>query len=116
MEKMPQFVDMAREPQEPAEMENEIQENAPVYPYGLCISLCKEEIDKLDLEDDVEVGDMIHMHSLAKVTSVSKRDTVSGTDMRVELQIIAIACENEDEENEEAEDDMEHQLGRRRPY
>lgn len=73
------------------------------YPYGLCISLTEEELDKLGLEPTCEVGDMLHLHALAKVTSVSQNETEAGTRCRIELQITQLEVESEDEENEEAD-------------
>lgn len=103
MEVMPKFVDMAKDAKEMKEDMSPAEMPQPVYPYGLCLCLSQDELDKLDLENDCEPGDMLHMHCLAKVTSVSKNDTTDGPKTRVELQITAIACESEDDENEEAE-------------
>lgn len=87
--------------------------NQPDYPYGLSISLCEDELAKLNLDDeDVQPGDMIHMHCMATVTSVSKNDnTTSGPSCRIELQITHISAENEAEEdaaNDEEEDAPEN--------
>ena len=62
-------------------------------------------LEKLDLDtEEVEVGDFLHIHALAKVTSVSKRDTGNGSDSRVELILTHISAEDESEEDEEAEE------------
>lgn len=75
----------------------------PRYPYGLGISLCEEELEKLDLTDmELEPGDMIHLHCMATVTSVSKNANQDGEHCRVELQITHIAAEDEEEEDEKA--------------
>jgi hypothetical protein len=103
---VPKMVDMARSPKE-------VEETAAMpmflqnkYPYGLCISLCQDELEKLDVDHgDWEVGDMFHLHAFAKVTSISQSDTEDGgKNCRVELQITALGAESEDEENEEAEE------------
>jgi len=107
---MPGFstmTDMARDPEEIKEdMPKTIEApSAPVYPYGLCISLTEDELEKLGLDGDLpEVGMMIHLSAMAKVTSVSQneRDMGDGTKKnccRVELQITHLATENEDEED-----------------
>ena len=75
--------------------------SVPRYPFGLCISLSEKELDKLGLGGDCDVGDMIHIFAMCKVTSVSERETSDGNKCRVELQITDMSCENEDEENEE---------------
>lgn len=57
------------------------------YPYGLCICLDNDMIEKLGLDDDVEAGDGIQFVAYAKVTSSSSNDTAAGTKRRVEIQI-----------------------------
>lgn len=122
MEALPNFVDMAKTPAEIAEDKAEIEEQKfvePIYPYGLSICLTQEEIDKLDLDEDVAVGDYLHIHALAKVTSVSSREMSDGeADRRVEMTLTHIAAESEDEENEESEDAMpkNYMPGLKRPY
>jgi len=107
MKVLPNMVNMARKPEDYKDnCPSPVPENT--YPYGLCISLTDVELAKLNLDDDgVEVGDMVHLFAMCKVTSVSSNDTEAGKKMRVELQITDIATENEDDENEavdEAED------------
>ena len=77
----------------------------PIYPYGLCISLCEDELDKLGLEADCDIGDTVHLFCMAKVTSVSQHESQNGKHCRVELQITDMAVESEDEENESYDDD-----------
>lgn len=113
MQKIPAMVDMKRTPDEVADT---AMPDMPMYPYGLCISLCQEELDKLGLtSDDVEVGDMVHLHCLAKVTSVSQSDhEAMGKSSRVELQITHMTGESEDAENRAA--DMPVSERRKRLY
>jgi hypothetical protein len=81
--------------------------SAPTYPYGLCISLTENELEKLGLEGDMpEIGELVHLMGMAKVTSVSEheRELPDGTKKRccrVELQIVALKAEDEDEEDPE---------------
>lgn len=106
------MVDMARTP---VDVKKEIKAmssppispdaTAPVYPYGLCLTLTQDELDKLGLDGDCGVGDMIHLAAMAKVTSCSEseRETADGKKektCRIELQITHLATENEDEEGE----------------
>jgi len=103
---MYKMVDMAHTP---AEMKEEAASSipcstgAPKYPYGLCIRLGKDELEKLDLGCDCEVGDMIHLFAMAKVTSVSAYETENGSSQNVELQITHLGLENEEEEEEEVQ-------------
>lgn len=81
----------------------------PKYPYGICICLGKDELEKLGLDhQDVEVGDFIHIHALAKITSKSNCETEAGDNPRLELVLAFMEVEDEgeeDEEDEEEEDD-----------
>jgi len=60
----------------------------PEYPYGLRISLCDEQIGKLNLEDEVDAGDYLEFRARACVTNVSQDKMNDGSiHRRVELQI-----------------------------
>lgn len=83
-------------------------DNMPKYPWGLSIRLTQHEIEKLGIDkDDWEVGDVFHLHALAKVTSISEHETEGSKNCCVELQITHLAGESEDAENEEADDQEE---------
>lgn len=95
------------------ELDDEDQLDAPIampgmprprFPYGLRISITDKELEKMDLDhDDAVVGGMIHIHALARITSVSENDTDQGKCCRIEAQIEDMCVESEDEENEEQE-------------
>lgn len=72
-----------------------------LYPYGLCLSLCEEELEKLDLDDSADVGDNIYMSCIARVTSVNKRETDQGAKVRVELQITDIQVDGAEDTEED---------------
>lgn len=97
MKKFPNMQDMKMDQKEKTEF---MSPSPPDYPYGLCISLCEDELEKLNLDDsEVSVGDMVHLVCMATVTSISKHDSeMNGPSCRVELQITHIAAEDEDEE------------------
>lgn len=96
------------------DMKNEVDEDEddhlrmkPVqseYPYGLSISLTERELERLDLCDEVEVGDFLHGAFMAKVTSVSSHSHEGGKGLRVELQIVAMAIEDESTEVEDEDE------------
>lgn len=97
------MVDMKRDPKE---AEETAAMDQPSYPYGLCLSLGHEELEKLGIaQGDLGVNDMLHLHALATVTSVSSHDNIaSGQSCRVELQITHIsAIESETDEDKEEE-------------
>lgn len=102
------FADMAKDQEELEEeaFPNAIK-NQNKYPYGLCISLCEDEIEKLGLDnEEIQVGDLLHLHALAQVTSYSCSQQADGDPHeRIELQITHLCFESEDEENEEEEED-----------
>lgn len=68
----------------------------PKFPYGLRICLTEKELEKLDLEADCGVGDIIDLRAFARVTSVSSNELEGGKCCcRVELQIEELAVEPE---------------------
>lgn len=115
MARISKFVDMALKPSEQKDSCSPcVDFPSSMYPYGLCISFGNEQLEKLKLDATCEVGDLLHMFCLAKVTSVSKNDTTEGTQNRIELQITAIAMESEDAENAEADAGLSRKV--RNPY
>jgi hypothetical protein len=104
MQTVPNMVEMKREPFK--DDEGNEYPGQDLYSPGLSICLTQEDLDKLDLEDGVEVGDMIHAHFLAKVTSISTNDTSDGVKKRIELQITHLSAEDEDSENVDEKEDM----------
>ena len=97
-----QMTDMANVEEDDTDYEPQTMP-ARVYPYGLCLSLTEKELAKLDLEQP-QVGDMIHLFAMAKVTAVSQNETTDGTCCRVELQITHLGAEGEDDEVGEMEE------------
>ena len=81
---MGHFTKMVSMAKTPAQVNKEVDQNkAPfsvaaadvqVYPYGLCISLENEQLEKLGIDSDCDVGDMIHFCAMGKVTSKSERE------------------------------------------
>lgn len=109
------MVDLAKSPEEIAEdmpivakAVNAGKVSAPVYPYGCCISLDEDVLEKVGLDGELpQVGEMIHLCAMAKVTSVSESEREDGNGgksrcCRVELQITHLATESEDDEAEMA--------------
>lgn len=105
------FTDMAKTPEEIQEDVSPLSTEVNRYPYGLRITLTKDEIDKLDVDHtDWEVGDVFHLHAFAKVVSISSNETEGGEDCTVQLQITHLAGpEDEDEENEEMDEEMDEE-------
>ena len=104
------FKDMQRDPEKGSDLAyptTALDNGAkpkPYYPYGLNVCLCDEELTKLGIDPStMQVGGVVHLHSLAKVTSVSINDDEGGKSVRVELCLEQIALESEDDENKEAD-------------
>lgn len=83
------MINMKRAP-EREEMPGEIEKDEPRYPYGLCISLEKEDMDKLGLSNLPKVGTEVSFMAKAVVKGTSAYETQGGSDMRVELQIAGV--------------------------
>lgn len=101
--KLPKMIDMAMSKAERAKdampsMSGYVGDSSgePIYPYGLSLSLGNEEIAKLGLGDTIEVGDMLELEILCKVTCVSKNQSTSGENKRIELQITHIQDDDDD--------------------
>lgn len=102
------MVDMKRTPAEKVEAAAPpMPQEAPDYPYGLCICLDQECLDKLELDSDCEVGDTIHLVAFAKVKACSEEVVNGERKCRIDLQITDLAVEDEDEEGEQAEEEAE---------
>lgn len=81
------LVNMKQQPKR-EEMPGAIEADEPRYPYGLCISLGKDELEKLGITALPKVGSEMMVTAKAVVKSTSAYDTQGeGQDMRVELQI-----------------------------
>lgn len=123
-----EMIDMARTPEEVREkaeaMAKPMPDTVPQYPYGLCISLGDDELEKLGLDDDLpDVGDILECYVTAKVTcakSVEKIDPVTGQAEKcccVELQIVGMLPRDEEpEEVDRIEEEQARSRGRRQRF
>ena len=76
-----------------------MQSMAPDVPSGLCLRITDRELEKLGLDDDVEVGDLLHLRIMVQATSVHK------TEAGCTIEAAIIAGVVEDESHEGMEDD-----------
>lgn len=107
----PNMVDLKRTPEE--ETEDAIASFTPsAYPYGLCLSLDKDTLEKLDVDfDRVEVGETYHLFIMAKVTAKSKgaRENMDPHEC-IEMQVTHMGAESEDQENEEVAEPLHKKM------
>lgn len=102
MKSFPSMVDMQSE--KPADPMGLVAPTGGVdYDYGLQGSFNKESLDKLDLDNDVHVGDYLHIVSMAKVTGVHMKPGSDEID-RVDFCLCHIAVD-EDEDGDEDGDE-----------
>jgi hypothetical protein len=94
---MRRMVDMARSTADKiAAMESvPTPVDAADYPWGLRITLDEKDLEKLDVSEDIQAGDMLHFYAMAKVTNVSTSDSEGGKCCNVTLQIQSLAVEDE---------------------
>lgn len=97
--------DMRISPQEAEDYFFPKASDMPLYPSGLTIRLCSDELEKLGIDyDELCVDDMIHLHGLAVVISKCKNERQNGDPSEeICLQITHLEAEDESDEDEEAE-------------
>ena len=95
------MVSMELDDEDKVDMSSPISRVTPDWPWGLRISLSEKEIEKLGLDHDVDVGDLVDMRCFGEVTSVSKNQSDGKPCCRVEIQIQRMKIENEDLEDED---------------
>lgn len=61
------------------------------------ICLCDQELEKLDLDADCELGDMLHLIGTARLDGVSRNEFMK----QATLQIVELAVEDESSESRE---------------
>lgn len=84
------MVDMKMSPEEAKEYATgEIKpEDAPAYPYGLCLYLCDETLQKLGFDEPPKVGQELMLKAKVVVTSTGVTQQQDGDkEARAELQI-----------------------------
>lgn len=70
------------------EMPGEVEADEPQYPYGLCLHLGKDELEKLGVKELPDVGTPVMISAKAFVKSTSAYNTQGdGKSMSAELQI-----------------------------
>lgn len=103
----PNLIDLAYTKAEAKEEAREMVSGEPdAYPWGLCLTLEKRELDKLGIKELPQVGSEFHMLVIAKVTSVNQSARMQEEETRVGLQITmaqVLMVESAQEEAKEKE-------------
>jgi len=72
-------------------------ENQNPYPYGACLHLDTDELEKLKIKELPAVGDEYHIRAVGRVTSVSSNESVGGERRVLDIQIEMMELTHEDE-------------------
>ena len=94
------LIDLKKDPQ-PVDSKEMYDE--PMYSYGLCISLGKEELEKLGIEKLPQAGSEMMLTAKAYVKTVRESQEKDGVEQNVELQICAMAIEPIDKTGNQAD-------------
>ena len=94
------LIDLQKDPQP---IDSNEMYNEPMYSYGLCISLGKEELEKLGIEKLPEAGSEMMLMAKAYVKTVRESQEKDGVEQNVELQICAMAIEPIDKTGDQAD-------------
>lgn len=83
------LVSMKNTPADIKEEQAELTTNpeVPAYPWGLCVDLCDESLQKLGMTDLPPVGTKMKLTALVEVTTVSQYQNSDGAESRLSLQI-----------------------------
>ena len=86
---MAKMVDMMRDETDETAEASAIPGDAGQYPYGLCINLDKDELDKLGITALPPIGCEVHIVAVGKVTRVSQSaaEIPGGTDEQTSISI-----------------------------
>ena len=93
------LIDLKKDPQP---IDSEEMYDEPMYSYGLCISLGREELEKLGIEKLPEAGSEMMIKAIAYVKTVRESKEKDGVEQNVELQITAMGIEPFDKSGDQA--------------
>ena len=94
------LIDLKKDPQP---IDSNEMYNEPMYSYGLCISLGKEELEKLGIEKLPQAGSEMMLTAKAYVKTVRESQEKDGVEQNVELQICPMAIEPIDKTGDQAD-------------
>lgn len=86
---------------------------APEYPYGLCLCLRQEQLDKLGIKNLPAPGQEFHIQAVGVVTRASKEaggDAETAIDIQITMLDMVPEAPHEGEENETPADEMKERI------
>lgn len=86
------LVSMKLDPKE-QKKESDIAYEKPLFPWGLCVELNDDALQKLGIDKLPDVDDTMTLTASVTVTSVSGRATAEGEAKSMSLQITALALD-----------------------
>ena len=95
------LIDLKKDPQ-PIDS-NEMYDE-PMYSYGLCISLGREELEKLGMEQLPDAGTEMMIKAKAYVKTVRESAEKDGVEQNVQIQICARGIDSVDKNKDYAKD------------
>lgn len=108
-EKLPELVDLKLSKSEKKEAMEVPRSSGPTYPYGLCLDLNEDTLEKLGIKDLPGVGDEMHFIAVAHVTSArSSEYEESGLSKSICLQISDMAIIKREKASEDSPNDSAH--------
>jgi len=82
------------------EPQEAISENENKYPYGLQLRFETEQIEKIDTLKNLDIGDIVKVFGIAKVSELSSREQVGKEKSRknatLQIQQIAVVSSKEE--------------------
>ncbi len=93
------LIDLKKDPQP---IDSKEMYDEPLYSYGLCISLGREELEKLGIEKLPEAGSEMMIKAMAYVKTVRESQEKDGVEQNVELQITAMGIDPIDKTKDQA--------------
>lgn len=85
---MESLINMKMDAEEAKEQTQPTEKDAPEYPWGLCITLNDDSLEKLGVSELPKIGTKVTIMAEADVTSVSSYQTQGGeAELSVSLQI-----------------------------
>ena len=94
------LIDLKKDPQP---IDSKEMYDEPMYSYGLCISLGREELEKLGIEKLPEAGSEMMIKAIAYVKTVRESKEKDGVEQNVQIQICAMGIEPFDKSGDQAE-------------